>query len=340
MPRRYSKMKKKRQMNKTELLLYILLLAILVAFALTKQLILSLFFIVTFVALLVEETKQSLKEEGIKKTAIDIAEAIAIVIAIWIIAELVLGNSSPLDVVPSCSMLPVLKIGDLVVLQHISNIEAFLYAHHVPVVNVSQSAYEAMLSNISNEYLAYYAYLGNNKSKITYLISPGEKYDIGLYNTLCLRNYSYEGQPYNYYRCMVSNSTQSRDLIKYSYGIGNATLNGTMFNIVYTKSITVNNETITENYSNPIIVYKTTPLDSFSGDIVHRIFAAIKAGNNYYLLTKGDNNQALDIEFGNYPPSSEQVVGYVVASVPWLGYVTLAFKGGIDTAGCNQVILH
>ena len=151
-------------------------------------------------------------------------------------------------------MLPVLKIGDLVVLQHISNIEAFLYAHHVPVVNVSQSAYEAMLSNISNEYLAYYAYLGNNKSKITYLISPGEKYDIGLYNTLCLRNYSYEGQPYNYYRCMVSNSTQSRDLIKYSYGIGNATLNGTMFNIVYTKSITVNNETITENYSNPIIV--------------------------------------------------------------------------------------
>ena len=94
MPRRYSKMKKKRQMNKTELLLYILLLAILVAFALTKQLILSLFFIVTFVALLVEETKQSLKEEGIKKTAIDIAEAIAIVIAIWIIAELVLGNAA------------------------------------------------------------------------------------------------------------------------------------------------------------------------------------------------------------------------------------------------------
>lgn len=113
-----------------------------------------------------------------------------------------------------------------------------------------------------------------------------------------------------------------------------------MFNIIYTRSITINNQTILENYSNPIIVYLTTPNDTFSGDIVHRVFAALKVGSTYYLLTKGDNNPALDIEFGNYPVDQNMVIGKVVGVIPWLGYLTLAFKGGIETAGCNQVIIH
>ncbi|MGC8676150.1 MAG: hypothetical protein ACP5T3_01360 [Candidatus Micrarchaeia archaeon] len=334
------KAKRRSSMTPAEAALYALLLVLLVAYALTKLPMLSIAFVVVFVLIVVEETRQGIHSEGAKKTAKELLEAAAIIVAAWLIAIIVLGNLTPVDVVPSCSMLPELRIGDLVVLMHISNMAQFLYAHHVPVVNVSASAYNAMLNSIGNEFLAYYAYLGNNESKITYILSPGERYDIGLYNTKCLSTYSYYGEAYNFYKCMVSNASQQSNLIKYQYGIGNATINGTLYRIVYTKSIIIGNTSISENYSNPIIVYRTVPGDTFSGDIVHRIFAAIHAGNNYYILTKGDNNQALDIEFGNYPPSQNQVNGYVLAHIPWLGYVTLAFKGGIDTAGCNQVILH
>ncbi|MEM3211935.1 MAG: S26 family signal peptidase [Candidatus Micrarchaeaceae archaeon] len=327
-------------MSAAEAALYILLAVSLIAYALTRIALLSIAFIVVFVLLVVEETRRDIHSEGAKKAAKEVAEAIGIVIAIWLIAIVVLGTLSPVDVVPSCSMLPVLKIGDLVILKHISNMTMFLAQHKIPIVNVSTSSYNAMLNNINNEFLAYYAFLNGDKSDITYLLKPGENYSIGLYNTRCLSVYSYLNESQDFYKCLLSNSSQNGNLIKYSYGIGNATVNGTQFSIVYTKSITIGNETIIENYSNPIIVYRTIPSDTFSGDIVHRIFAAIHSGNNYYILTKGDNNQALDIEFGNYPPVTNQVVGYVLAHIPYLGYVTLAFKGGISTAGCSQTIQH
>ncbi|MEM3781400.1 MAG: hypothetical protein QXT43_00355 [Candidatus Micrarchaeaceae archaeon] len=327
-------------MGNSEALLYALLIALLIAYAITRIALLSIAFVVVFALLLAEETRRGLRTEGAKKTAKGIAEAIGVVVAIWLVAVIALGTLSPVDVVPSCSMLPQLRIGDLVVIRHIYNIAAFLSSHKVPVVNVSAAAYNSMLSNIKSEFVAYYAFLNGDKSEITYLVRPGENYGIGLYNTECLSEYSYFNESSDFYKCMLSNDSQQGNLIKYSYGIGNATVNGTLYNIIYTKSITIGNETITENYSNPIIVYKTVPSDTFSGDIVHRVFAAIHAGSEYYLLTKGDNNQALDIEFGNYPASSSQVVGYVLAHVPYLGYITLAFKGGIDTAGCSQTILH
>ena len=61
------------------------------------------------------------------------------------------------------------------------------------------------------------------------------------------------------------------------------------------------NVSIAENYGNPIVVYQTTPSDYFTGSIIHRVFAVLNVERSYYFLTKGDNNQALDIEFENYP---------------------------------------
>ncbi|MGC8671739.1 MAG: hypothetical protein ACP5TJ_02500 [Candidatus Micrarchaeia archaeon] len=334
------KIKKQKKVTKIELLLYLLLALTILAYAATRSAIFSVIFVIEFVILLVDETRRDIKTQGVKKTLKETLEAVAIVLIVWLAAIVILGNATPIDVVPSCSMLPKLRIGDLVILDRISNMSSFLAYHHVPVVNVSPEAYSAMLKHISNEYLAFYAYLGNNESKITYLLSPGEHYSIGLYNTKCLSYYSYTNQENEFYKCKVSNSTQDENLIKYSYGIGNAIVNNEQYLVVYTKSITIANTTITENYSNPIIVYSTLPNDTFTGNIVHRIFAAIRVGNEYYMLTKGDNNPALDLEFGNYPASQKQVVGTVIAKIPWLGYITLAFKGGIDTAGCNQVILH
>ncbi|MGC9157252.1 MAG: hypothetical protein ACP5GD_03660 [Candidatus Micrarchaeia archaeon] len=332
--------RKQRKMQNDEKALYVLLLLLIIAYAFTKNYIFSIAFVVVFAALLIVETKRDIKVLGLRATAVEVLETLGVIFAVWIVAILLLGTSSPLDVVPSCSMLPTLRIGDVVVLKHISNMTSFLISNHIPIVNVSPQAYYSMLANISNEFLAFYAYFGNNKSNISYIVEPGEKYGIGLYNTKCLSIYAYENEHYNFARCFVENASQQRNLIKYSYTIGNVLINNTRYQIVYTNSVKIANTTVTDNYTEPIIVYSTIPQDTFSGNIVHRLVAAIKVGNQYYLLTKGDNNQAFDIQFGNYPPNGNEVLGYIIAKIPWIGYITLAFKGGIDTAGCNQIIIH
>jgi len=79
----------------------------------------------------------------------------------------------------------------------------------------------------------------------------------------------------------------------------------------------------------------------FSGSIIHRIYAILNVSGSYYFLTKGDNNQALDIEFGNYPANETSVVGYVIAEIPVLGYVKLILSGQLSVPqGCNQTILR
>mgnify|MGYP001626340553 FL=1 len=332
--------RKQRKMQNDEKALYALLFLLIIAYAFTKNYIFSIAFVVVFIALLIVETKRDIKVLGLRATVVEVLETLGVIFAAWIVAILLLGTSSPFDVVPSCSMLPTLRIGDVVVLKHISNMTYFLKSNHIPIVNVSPQAYYSMLGNISSEFLAFYAYFGNNKSNISYIVEPGEKYDIGLYNTKCLSIYAYENERYNFARCFVENASQQRNLIKYSYTIGNVLINNTKYQIVYTNSVRIANTTVTDNYTEPIIVYSTIPQDTFSGNIVHRLVAAIRVGSQYYLLTKGDNNQAFDIQFGNYPPNGNEVLGYIIAKIPWIGYITLAFKGGIDTAGCNQVIIH
>ncbi len=332
--------KKAGRANPIEIALYVLLAIVFAAFVITEEAIFTFVFLAVFLVLIAEEIRINIKEEGIKKTVKEALEAIAIVLVLWIIAVLLLGNSSPIDVVPSCSMLPTLRIGDLVVLEHISNMSAFLQKYKIPVVKVTPQQYQSMLENMNSEFVAYYAYLGFNPSDITYLIKPGVPYNVALYNVTCLDMYSSEGKAADFYRCQVNESEQKNNLIKYHYSLGEALVNGSKYLTIYTSSITIGNTTITENYSNPIVVYRTTPLDTFSGDIVHRVVAAIQVGQTYYLLTKGDNNPILDIQAGNYPPSTSQVMGYVIAKVPWLGYITLALKGGIETQGCDQQLLH
>lgn len=329
--------KENRKTNWPIWILYTLLLISLILYVATKSPLFGILFVAVFVIIIIFELRDSISKEGLRKTAIELVFAIGAIVVVWLAIMFLLGTSSPIDVVPSCSMLPYLHVGDIVVLSGISNMSRFLFQHSsVPIINISISSFDSMLSSIGTEYLAFYAYVNGNRSAISYIVNGNATYSIGLYNTKCLSAYAYMGQKNNFYKCYVPD--QSSNLVRYNYSIGNITIDGTNYKVVYTSGISVGNSTITENYSNPVIVYSTTANDTFSGSIVHRVVAALKVGNTYYLLTKGDNNPALDMEFGNYPPSSDHVVGYVLGSVPYIGYITLAFKGGISTSGCNQTI--
>lgn len=294
--------------------------------------ILALIFII---AGLIAEFRVSLRQEGGKKTIIEIGAVILVVIILFVAVAVILQTSSPIDVVASCSMLPNLHRGDLVILHGIPNMTDFLQSKGIPVVNVPQTAFNNMVNSMQNEFIEPFAYEQANPSVISDIIQSNlSRYSVGFYNLECIAK-----EPSSAYdKCMVS---QQGNLIKYNYSVARlATIQGNA-SIVYVSGITIGTTTVSENYSNPTIVYKTTKLDYFTGDIIHRAFAAIKVGSQYYLLTKGDNNPVLDIESLNYPVNQTDVIGYVIADVPYLGYPSLIIKGQVGTvAGCNETIVR
>ncbi|MDE1869146.1 MAG: hypothetical protein KGH60_04260 [Candidatus Micrarchaeota archaeon] len=258
------------------------------------------------------------KEEGTKKNLIEIAIAVVIVVALWFSLQAALKTSTPLDVVPSCSMLPSLQRGDLVVLQGVNSVTQL----HAPVINVTSSTYNAMIRNIGSEELSCVAYSQSNGQL---LISPNgymlPGYTVGLYKSSYTGGYIVQQQPGSLiqYQCGV-------ETVKFS--------NGTAGKEAALTSLTIANTTIAGDKNNTVVVYKTVPNDLFYqiGDayIVHRIYAIINASGSHYALTKGDNNPGLDLQYSNYPASLADIQGKVVASIPYLGYLKLILSGSFS----------
>lgn len=287
----------------------------------------SLFFMI--VVLIAFEVVNSVREEGYIRNIAELAIAVGIIILLWFVLKFVLQTNYPLDVVPSCSMLPRLQRGDMVALQGIGDITQV----KAPIVDVSRGAYQNMLNNIMNEQLFCVAYnKTNGKTEVSQFLKPG--YSIGLYQG------SSDGG------VIISPNNQSANLITYTCGARKVQFsNGTVEDEVYTTAITVAGTTIIGDNNNTVVVYQTIPGDSFYsiGDryIIHRVYAIIDAGGDYYMLTKGDNNPGLDIQYGNYPANKSYVEGRVIASVPYLGYLKLILSNQFsEPAGCNYFAIN
>jgi hypothetical protein len=319
-------------------ILYCVLLLLIIAYALANNIIIGLAILIAVVAIVALELKASISSEGARKSVIDIGVAIGAAIAVFLALTIVLGTSAPIDAVASCSMLPNLHRGDLVVLHGISNFSDFVSSNNITVINMSASEFSRLQNGMHNEFASFFAYSPSNMSQISQIVpESSSNFKVGLYNTACLSQYSYMGDSRLYGSCFAPD--QSANPIKYNYSIGSIEINGTEFKSIDTGSITINNITIRPNPKNPIMVYRTTPSDTFSGDIIHRLYAVIRTGNSYYTLTKGDNNQALDIQFANYPANSSDVIGYVVLDIPVAGYLKLILSGQIGSVpGCNTLL--
>ncbi len=182
---------------------YILFLILVLLYARTGSIALGILSFMAIIAILIVEAKTSVKAEGARKTVVDIAVAIAAALVLWVVLVLAMHTYSPIDAVASCSMLPTLQRGDLVLLSGITNFTQFVDSNHVPVINMTSQEFSYFENNIDKEFLAYYAYADGNKSYISDIL-PSSNYQIGLYNTKCLSTYSYMGQPNNYYKCYVA----------------------------------------------------------------------------------------------------------------------------------------
>ena len=280
------------------------------------------FLLVVIIAL---EFVSGAKDEGYTKMLIEIFAAIAIVAAIWLLLSAYMHTPYPIDVVPSCSMLPYLHRGDLIFVHGIENISQI----RAPILNIT-TAQASIITNSNSESLECVAYHYSSGSlAISQIIKPG--YSIGLYSSSDsqLVQYNQQDQPVRY-GCGAR-------AVKYG--------NGTISNEAYLTSITVNNITVSGDRNNSIIVYKTVPGDLFYNEgnsyIVHRVYAILNASGQYYMLTKGDNNPGLDMQYFNHPAPIDNVIGKVVGAVPYIGYIKLILSGNIaQPQGCNYTILH
>ncbi|MFH1106600.1 MAG: hypothetical protein V1787_01770 [Candidatus Micrarchaeota archaeon] len=181
----------------------------------------------------------------------------------WLTLGFLLNTPTPLDVVTSCSMVPNLDRGDLIIL-HGGSINA-------PVAELTQPL-------TSSDFIKDLCVVRDTKSGAEF-------------NTLCTTGVRAGGSQYSF--------GKTSDIIVYS------------------------------PLSRPDI-----------GLIVHRAVLKLNYDGKTYYLTKGDNNPVTDIEgIITSPPEEGQVMGKVIARLPYVGYLKLflAFQFE-EPAACRRVI--
>lgn len=314
---------------------YLLVLAFLVAYVLTKFMLFALLCALSIVGLFVYETYNGVKEGGWKKELEEIAIAVLVGVGVWYGAGFLLHTPSPLDSIVSCSMLPHMDRGDMVVLSG-SEINA-------PLAEVNASEWEQIKERMHTNFTC-----GPCTAQGDY--TP---YNFSLCRNGCRSSclIAVDGKP------IFPNSNDS--LFSYNYGL--CTLksdNGTVINDVCVKSVTIKGRAYPENFSNDVVVYDPLENSVFVGSTIHRALVKVSVEGKPYYLIKGDNNEVLDVQAPsrgidsgdgrclfftdsreNKPVPQENVKGRVFLKVPYLGYLKLFLWGYLGMpSGCDTVI--
>jgi len=246
-------------------------------------------------------TKQHGWKNELKETAI----ALGLALLLWFGAGFVLQTPSPLNAIVSCSMLPHVQRGDMVVLRG-DRIEA-------PTEKVESIAVIGSAEVYENGKLA--------------VIAKGSTYSycaMRQTSELCKR---FVSSPQSF--------VEKNGPLAIGYG---------KCGIFYPKSgqtqygpcvewLEVNGRKHYENLSNDVVVYQPNKEEYYSrvGDIIHRAFIKLQTPDGReYFLTKGDNNPIFDIQvydevkgMGNKPVEVERSKGRILLALPYVGYLKL-----------------
>jgi len=259
------------------------------------------------------------KEHGVRNELKETAIALLLAVGLWLGAGFVLQTPSPLNAIVSCSMLPHIQRGDMVILSG-DRLEA-------PQEEL------ASLAGIGSAEV----YLGNEKVTTV----PGSLYSYCAQNPskeLC-RDFALSPQDY----------TEKQGELVFGYAKCQS---------IYPKTgraetgpcvewLEVNGNRYYENLENDVVVYQPQADEYYArvGDIIHRAFIRLKVGEQAYFLTKGDNNPVFDIQIydsasgmGNRPVDLERSKGRILFSVPYVGYLKLFISpSAIPTPpGCDR----
>ncbi|MEK6981408.1 MAG: hypothetical protein AABX38_00630 [Candidatus Micrarchaeota archaeon] len=312
-----------KEFGKFPVQLFILFLTLL-AYVLTQNLIFGILVAFEFVVFLGFEFSEGTKQHGLKHEIIDTVIALVFALSLWLGLSLALNTSSPLSAVVSCSMLPNLDRGDMVLIQG-ATINSFEQ-------NISKSE---IASLTSENVVAYYA---NNLSSFAV---KGSIYAYCSFNVnpVCLdfikspqNFYEMHGDlRFNYKICEVNTASG----VQKQPCVSSASYKGTQINF---------------DNSRDIIVFQPAKEDIYarSGDIIHRAQIKLNENGKYYYLTKGDNNPVFDIQVydylngaGNLPVEQSRVKGKTLIRVPYLGYFKLFLSGFFNSpAQCKTQLIN
>ncbi|MFA5929632.1 MAG: hypothetical protein WC861_02010 [Candidatus Micrarchaeia archaeon] len=273
------------------------------------------------VGVVVLEFAQGTREHGLKNEIKETFIALALALLVWFGASFVLNTSSPLNAIVSCSMLPHISRGDMVVLsgdrvqasqEEVSSLadiaRAQVYENGAPVADVNGSVY---------------TYCATRQA-----------------DALCKRFISSPGA-----------FTEKHGELMFAYEKCGIVMDKT-HETVYGPCVSyleVNGNKYYTNLSNDVVVYQPNKGEYYSrvGDIIHRAYIRLKSKEDgkTYFLTKGDNNPIFDIQVyddtlkeGNAPVELTRSKGRILVAVPYLGYFKLFISpAAIPTPeGCER----
>ena len=261
------------------------------------------------------------KEHGLKDEIKETGIALLLALLVWFGASYVLQTPSPLNAIVSCSMLPHIQRGDMVVLsgdrvqapqEEVASLagisRAQVYENGVLVADVNGSIYS-------------YCATRQQTALCQRFISSPEKF-----------TERHGALTFGYEKCAIV-LDKARETV---YG-------------PCVSYLEVNGNKYYENMSNDIVVYQPEKGEYYArvGDIIHRAFIRLKDDEDgkTYFLTKGENNPIFDIQVydeatgqGNAPVLLSRSKGRILVSVPYLGYFKLFISpAAIATPeGCDR----
>lgn len=321
-------MNKKEILNKISFLekhriLYIVGILCLIIYLFTKIPTLGLVVGLCIFGLVAIDIVKGYLTEGAKSEFKEILIAIIVAVAVWQTMSFLLDTNAPINAVVSCSMLPNLNRGDMIILRGGEIDSTAIYLTEDPNLITNIATIEIIgIQNLTVNG-SFYSYCTQNNDPLCYHLT----------NSPELVKESNGPLTFTYEKCN-------------KYNLNNEINTDT----ICTKSVIYNGVEYEQNYSNDIVVYapKKSDVFAFTGDIIHRVYLEIVApnGDKYYLI-KGDNNPVFDIQMysktygmGNSLVSEEQVKGKVLFGVPIVGYSKLLISGlSTEPKGCDTKLL-
>ena len=301
--------------------LYGLIIAFFIFYLITGIWVFGLLIGLGILSLVALEFLQGASEHGVKSEIKETAIALLLAVVVWFGAGFILQTSSPLNAIVSCSLLPHVQRGDMVILQggqitapheNISSVQG------LEAAQVYQNG--KFVSVVNGSIYSYCSLHGSDGICASFISSPANFTE------------KHGGLTFGYERC----------------------------EIVYPKTgmrqfgpcvswLEVNNNRYYENLNNSIVVYQPGKDEYYSrvGDIIHRAFILLTASDDgkTYFLTKGDNNPIFDMQVydeasgtGNRPVEVSRSKGRVILQIPYLGYLKLFISpSAIPTPdGCDR----
>jgi len=245
---------------------------------------------------------KGIKEHGLKHEIKETILAILFALLIWFGLGFILQTSSPINAIVSCSMLPHLSRGDLVVISGAP--------FNAPLVEVSQEQIEEIGNAevfFEEKSLGFF-----NGSLFSFCSQAQAKFCEDFIKSPEKFKEKHGKIILNYEKCELSFHNKTK---------------------AYTPCVSfleINGKTYYESLSNDIVVFSPKKSDYYSniGDIIHRSFVILKTENGTYFLTKGDNNPIFDFQVysyslneGNSAVEISQYKGKVLNSNYWLSKV-------------------